>query len=154
MILSGDKDFIQLHKFGNVSQYSPITKKFVNGIDPHEYLTEHVLKGDSGDGVPNVLSPDNTFVDGLRQKPLGKKKISQWCNIFDDTFNTDRLPNDEVKRNYQRNLSLIDLSKSPEEIFMSCIKAYQEAPEGDRSKLLNYFTQKRLKNLTESLGEF
>ena len=154
LILSGDKDFIQLHKFGNVSQYSPITKKFVNGIDPYEYLTEHVLKGDSGDGVPNVLSPDNTFVDGLRQKPLGKKKISQWCNIFDDAFNIDRLPNDEVKRNYQRNLSLIDLSKSPEEIFLSCIKAYQEAPDGDRSKLLNYFTQKRLKNLTESLGEF
>ena len=154
LILSGDKDFIQLHKFGNVSQYSPITKKFVNGIDPYEYLTEHVLKGDSGDGVPNVLSPDNTFVDGLRQKPLGKKKISQWCNIFDDAFNIDRLPNDEVKRNYQRNLSLIDLSKSPEEIFLSCIKAYQEAPDGDRSKLLNYFTQKRLKNLTESIGEF
>ena len=153
LILSGDKDFIQLHKFGNVSQYSPITKKFVNGIDPHEYLTEHVLKGDSGDGVPNVLSPDNTFVDGLRQKPLGKKKIAEWGK------NPLRpvemaLPNDEVKRNYQRNLSLIDLSKSPEEIFLSCIKAYQEAPDGDRSKLLNYFTQKRLKNLTESLGEF
>ena len=153
LILSGDKDFIQLHKFANVSQYSPITKKFVNGIDPYEYLTEHVLKGDSGDGIPNVLSPDNTFVDGLRQKPLGKKKVAEWGK------NPLRpvemaLPNDEVKRNYQRNLALIDLSKSPQEIFMSCIRAYQEAPEGDRSKLLNYFTQKRLKNLTESIGEF
>ena len=52
----------------------PITKKFVNGIDPNEYLYEHILKGDTGDGVPNVLSPDNTFVDGLRQKPLSKKR--------------------------------------------------------------------------------
>ena len=70
LILSGDKDFIQLQKFRNVTQYSPITKKFVNGVDPDIYLSEHVLKGDSSDGIPNVLSPDNTFVDGLRQKPL------------------------------------------------------------------------------------
>ena len=153
LILSGDKDFIQLHKFPNVSQFSPITKKFINGVDPEEYLVEHILKGDSGDGIPNVLSPDNTFVDGLRQKPMGKKKIVEWGK------NPLRpvemaLPNDEVKRNYQRNLQLIDLSKSPPEIFTDCIRAYHDAPEGNRSKLLNYFTQKRLKNLTESIGEF
>ena len=153
MIISGDKDFIQLQKYPNVTQWSPITKKQVNGFDPTIYLKEHILKGDTSDGVPNILSPDNTFVDGLRQKPMGKKKIVEWGK------NPLRpvemaLPNDEVKRNYQRNLSLIDLSKSPEEIFISCIRAYQEAPDGDRSKLLNYFTQKRLKNLTESLGEF
>ena len=153
LILSGDKDFIQLHKFPNVSQFSPITKKFINGVDPEEYLVEHILKGDSGDGIPNVLSPDNTFVDGLRQKPMGKKKIVEWGK------NPLRpvemaLPNDEVKRNYQRNLQLIDLSKSPPEIFTDCIKAYHDAPDGDRSKLLNYFIEKRLKNLTESIGEF
>ena len=153
LILSGDKDFIQLHKFPNVSQFSPITKKFINGVDPEEYLVEHILKGDSGDGIPNVLSPDNTFVDGLRQKPMGKKKIVEWGK------NPLRpvemaLPNDEVKRNYQRNLQLIDLSKSPPEIFTDCIRAYHDAPDGNRSKLLNYFTQKRLKNLTESIGEF
>jgi len=153
LILSGDKDFIQLHKFPNVSQFSPITKKFINGVDPEEYLVEHILKGDSGDGIPNVLSPDNTFVDGLRQKPMGKKKIVEWGK------NPLRpvemaLPNDEVKRNYQRNLQLIDLSKSPPELYMACLKEYHDAPNGDRSKLLNYFTQKRLKNLTESIGEF
>ena len=153
LILSGDKDFIQLHKFPNVTQFSPITKKFINGVDPEEYLVEHILKGDSGDGIPNVLSPDNTFVDGLRQKPMGKKKVAEWGK------NPLRpvemaLPNDEVKRNYQRNLQLIDLSKSPPEIFTDCIKAYHDAPDGDRSKLLNYFIENRLKNLTESIGEF
>ena len=153
LILSGDKDFIQLHKFPNVTQFSPITKKFINGVDPEEYLVEHILKGDSGDGIPNVLSPDNTFVDGLRQKPMGKKKVAEWGK------NPLRpvemaLPNDEVKRNYQRNLQLIDLSKSPPEIFTDCIRAYHDAPDGNRSKLINYFTQKRLKNLTESIGEF
>ena len=153
LILSGDKDFIQLHRFTNVSQYSPITKKFINGVDPHQYLDEHILKGDSSDGVPNVLSPDNTFVDGLRQKPLGKKKIAEWTGEILMPVEM-AIPQGEVKRNFQRNQQLIDLSKAPEEIFMSCLRAYQEAPDGDRSKLLNYFIDKRLNNLTESIGEF
>ena len=97
MIVSGDKDFIQLQKYSNVQQYSPILKKYVNGHDPDTYIKEHILKGDTSDGVPNVLSSDNTFVDGLRQRPLGKKKIENWLDI-----NIDDLQ-DEVKRNYQRN---------------------------------------------------
>ena len=146
LILSGDKDFIQLQSFRNVTQYSPITKKFINGVDPDIYLSEHVLKGDSSDGVPNVLSPDNTFVDGLRQKPLSKKKIQ--------TMVGGEFPNDEVKRNFQRNKRLIDLKESPPELFFDILKEYKDAPAGDRSKLLNYFTQKRLRNLVESIGEF
>jgi len=150
LILSGDKDFVQLQKYRNVTQYSPITKKFVNGIDPNEYLYEHVLKGDTGDGVPNVLSPDNTFVDGLRQKPLSKKKIAEWAGPMCEQM----LPNDEVKRNYQRNKKLIDLTQSPTELFMECKKAYDDAPEGDRSKLLNYFIKNRLQELMSNIGDF
>ncbi len=146
LIISGDKDFIQLQKFSNVYQYSPITKKFINGTDPDDYLNEHVMKGDSSDGIPNVFSPDNTFVDGLRQKPLSKKKIA---TLIEGVF-----PNDEVKRNYQRNKKLIDLTQSPNELFLECLQEYHKAPDGDRSKLFNYFIQKRLKNLTESIGDF
>ena len=150
MIISGDKDFIQLQKFPNVKQFSPITKKTVNGENPGEYLKEHIFKGDTSDGVPNVLSPDNTFTDGLRQKPLAKKKIASWMeHDFEDVA-----PNDEVKRNYQRNRKLIDLTYTPEELSSEIINTYKEAPYGDRSKLLNYFIQKRLRNLTESIGEF
>ena len=153
LILSGDKDFIQLHRFTNVSQYSPITKKMINGHDPYQYLDEHILRGDATDGIPNVLSPDNTFVDGLRQKPLGKKKIAEWTGEILMPVEM-AIPQGEVKRNFQRNQQLIDLSKTPEEIFLACIREYHDPPDGDRSKLLNYFTQKRLKNLTESIGEF
>ena len=150
MIISGDKDFIQLQKFPNVKQYSPITKKMVNGKNPGGYLKEHIFKGDTSDGVPNVLSPDNTFTDGLRQKPLTKKKIASWVeHNFEDVA-----PNDEVKRNYQRNRKLIDLTYTPEELSSEIINTYKEALYGDRSKLLNYFIHKRLRNLTESIGEF
>ena len=146
MILSVDKDFIQLQKYPNVKQYSPITKKMINGINADDYLKEHVLKGDTSDGVPNVLSPDNSFVDGIRQKPLSKKKIAA---MIDGNF-----PNDEVKRNFQRNKTLIDLGCVPEELRSEILHIYKEAPENSRSKILNYFIKQRLKTLTESIGEF
>ena len=148
LIVSGDKDFIQLQKYSNVTQYSPILKKYVNGHDPVTYIKEHILKGDTSDGVPNVLSPDNTFVDGLRQRPLGRKKIENWLNINEDDLH------DEVKRNYQRNNKLINLDNVPKELEKEILYEFDEAPCGDRSKLLNYFIQSRLKNLTNEIGEF
>ena len=148
IIISGDKDFIQLQKYLNVKQYSPILKKLVNGSNPETYIKEHILKGDTSDGVPNVLSPDNTFTDGLRQRPLGKKKIEAWLNMDISEFK------DEVKRNYQRNEKLIDLSKIPDELENEILTQFRGAPHGDRSKLLNYFIKSRLKNLTETIGEF
>ena len=148
MIISGDKDFIQLQKFPNVKQWSPITKKDINGFNPTTYLKEHILRGDTSDGVPNVLSPDNTFVDGLRQRPLSRKKIQSWLIGGGSDWN------DEVKRNFQRNSTLIDLSRTPEELKNQIRLEYNNAPHGDRSKLLNYFMQNKLKELTENIGEF
>ena len=148
MIVSGDKDFIQLHKYPNVKQYSPILKKMVNGHNPTTYIKEHILKGDTSDGVPNVLSQDNTFIDGIRQRPLGRKKIENWLDMH-----IDDLPS-EVKRNYQRNNTLINLDNVPEELEKEIMVEFCEAPCGDRSKLLNYFIQSRLKNLTNEIGEF
>ena len=148
IIISGDKDFIQLQKYPNVKQWSPITKKDINGFDPTIYLKEHIIKGDTSDGVPNILSPDKTFVDGLRQRPLTRKKIQSWLVGGGSDWN------DEVKRNFQRNSTLIDLSKTPEELKNQIRLEYNNAPHGDRSKLLNYFMQNKLKELTENIGEF
>jgi 5'-3' exonuclease len=148
MIVSGDKDFIQLHKYENVRQYSPITKKHVNGVNPVVYIKEHILKGDKSDGVPNVLSPDHTFTDNLRQRPLTSKKMqSIMAQDIDDL-------DDEVKRNYQRNDILINLDNIPEKLEEEILDDFKGAICGDRSKLLNYFIDKRLKSLTEQIGEF
>ena len=147
MIISSDKDFIQLHT-GNIKQWSPVTKQEVNGHDPDTYIKEHVLKGDSGDGVPNVLSPDHTFTDGLRQKPLGKKRIEKMINENMSDWN------DEVKRNYQRNYKLINLKNIPKDIQSNIVDEISKSSCGDRSKLLNYFTVNKLKTLTENIGDF
>ena len=147
MIISGDKDFIQLQKYKNVSQYSPILKKMVNGHNPDTYIKTHILKGDSSDGVPNVLSPDHTFVEGLRQRPLSKKKIEAWIK-------SETGMSDEVKRNYQRNHKLINLDNTPEDLQRSILDTFNEAPYGDRSKILTYFIENKLKELTDSIGDF
>ena len=147
MIISGDKDFIQLQKYENVSQYSPILKKMVNGHNPDTYIKTHILKGDSSDGVPNVLSPDHTFVEGLRQRPLSKKKIEAWIK-------SETGMSEEVKRNYQRNHKLINLDNTPEDLQKSILDTFNEAPYGDRSKMLTYFIEKKLKELTDSIGDF
>ena len=37
---------------------------------------------------------------------------------------------------------------------MSCLGHIKRSSDGDRNKLLNYFIEKRLSNLTESIGDF
>ena len=74
LILSGDKDFIQLHN-DRIKQYNTVLNKFVGkGENPIIYIREHILKGDRSDGILNILSDDNVFVEGRRQTPLSKKE--------------------------------------------------------------------------------
>ena len=148
LILSSDKDFVQLHQF-NVRQYSPIQKKFVEG-DAKWSLHEKIIKGDVGDGVPNIMSDDNVFVDeGRRQKPITKKKVDAWYEIDPDMYCSS-----EMLRNYNRNKQLVDLSEVPESIRINITKRFETTKVGDRKRLLTYFINHRLKNLTESLSEF
>jgi hypothetical protein len=149
LILSGDKDFIQLHTFNNVKQYDPVRKKWIAHNDPNRYLDEHILKGDSGDGVPNVLSPDNCFVTGDRQKPLTQKKIDALIELgLDGKFDHPNF------RNYIRNKSLIDLSLIPQEISEKILKSYEEQSTKSRDKMFNYFIANKLKHLMEHISDF
>ena len=148
LILSSDKDFVQLHQF-NVRQYSPIQKKFVEG-DAKWSLHEKLIKGDVGDGVPNIMSDDNVFIDeGRRQKPITKKKVDAWFELDPDMY-----CDAEMLRNYNRNKQLIDLGEVPESIRINITKQFEKAVVGDRKRLLTYFINHRLKNLTENLSEF
>ena len=149
LILSGDKDFIQLHTYGNVKQYDPVRKKWISNENPDRYLAEHILKGDSGDGVPNVLSPDNCLVIGERQKPLTQKKIDALLELGMDSKFDHPLFN-----NYMRNKQLIDLKNVPQEIGAKVIESYDRQEGKGREKLMNYFIANKLKNLMESIGEF
>jgi hypothetical protein len=149
LILSGDKDFIQLHTYANVKQYDPVRKKFIKHDNPEQYLLEHIIKGDAGDGVPNILSSDNCLVTGERQRPVTSKKLSQWVNMKPEEFCDER-----TLRNYFRNRQLIDLQMTPMEICEKVRESYNQQSNKTRDKLFNYFIVNKLKHLMENIGEF
>ena len=150
LILSSDKDFVQLQKYPNVSQYSPILKRFVKTEDPQQYIREHIIRGDRGDGIPNFLSPDNTFVAGERQKVISKKKLTEWIDADPKEFCTT----DIMLRGYRRNQMLVDLDYIPEEIKIQIAVSYDSIKPANKQKMLTYFIENRLKNLIEVIDEF
>jgi len=149
LILSGDKDFQQLQRYINIRQYNPVLKKFITCNDPDKFLAEHILKGDAGDGIPNILSDDNCFVLGSRQKPMTQKKMDDLIALgLDGKFDHTNF------RNYMRNKQLIDLTQVPEDIKLKVLESYDAQANKKSSNLLNYFIANRLKNLTESIQDF
>ena len=149
MIISGDKDFQQLQRYSKVRQFSPITKKDIKLTQEQalEYLNDHIISGDTGDGVPNCLSQDDVFVSGLRQRPLSKKKR--------DTIKDPLVMNDsEIDRNLERNRSLIDLSYIPSKYKKQILQEFDNVVVAPRGGLLTYFINNRLMDLQESIGDF
>ena len=147
LVLSGDKDYLQLHTHGNVYQYDPVRKKYITTGDADAYLKEHILRGDKGDGIPNVLSQDDTFVLNIRQKQLRQTKIEKWDS-------GELVMDDETVRNWHRNKALIDLNQVPDSIKDQILEAHNTENTKDRSKLLTYFISKRLKHLMPHIPEF
>ena len=152
MIISSDKDFKQLHVYENVKQWSPIQKKAVTS--KHSEITrqiiEHVVKGDSGDGIPNIMSNDNVFVNGERQKVDSAKRLQEF---FDNGFIACKT--DEERRNWQRNTVLVDFKHIPEDIQNDIQKLYlNNNPKGDKMSVFKYLTDHRCKLLLNEIEEF
>ena len=149
LIISGDKDFIQLQHYGNVYQFSPLLKSFIGEqLDATVFLREQIIKGDRSDGVPNILSNDDVFVVGEKQRPINKKRLEEWANV-------DNIPlGSETKKFYQRNKTLIDLEQIPEPLVNTIINRYTSYKVNNRSKLLPYFMKHKLKALMTNINDF
>ena len=149
LIISGDKDFIQLQHYGNVYQFSPLLKSFIGeSEDATTFLREQIIKGDRSDGVPNILSDDDIFLRDERQRPINKKRLEEWSNI-------ENIPlGSETRKYYDRNKKLIDLSMIPDSISESVINRYKNYKDNDRSLLLQYFIDNKLKALIENINDF
>ena len=149
LIVSGDKDFVQLQHYGNVYQWSPLLKGYIGeNEDPVKFLREQIIKGDRSDGVPNIMSDDDVFVKGERQKPITKKQLEEWIDIENIPLGA------ETKKYYNRNKKLIDLSQIPLTIETNIINTYKNYKVKDRSLLLPYFIDKKLKSLIDKINDF
>ncbi len=150
LILSGDKDFIQLSKYPCVRQYNPILKKFVKFENPKEYLIEHIIKGDRSDGIPNFLSDDDTFTSGKRQKPISKKNLVKWITQDPESF-----CNESQLKNYLRNKNLIDLSCVPKDIETKIVEEFELLNSSVKKKItLSYFLNNKLTSLLNEIEDF
>ena len=151
MIISSDKDFKQLHEFDNVAQFSPILKKQIKITkkEIHAWKIEHIVKGDSGDGIPNILSGDNVFMDGVRQKPVSSKRLQEFIA---DGFSACK--NDEERRNWHRNVTLVDFKYIPEVVQNSILEAFEVPAKGSKNSIMNYLIKNRCRVLLEEVEEF
>ena len=150
LILSSDGDFLQLQRYGsNVKQYNPSMKKYVKSENPAVELNEKIIRGDKGDGIPNIFSPSDCFVRDLRQKAITKNVIEKYLNE-----DVDKWESEEARIGFSRNQTLIDLTNIPSELKDKIINTYDTVPVASRSGLLNYFIEKKLKNLMDVIEEF
>lgn len=150
LILSGDKDFLQLSKYPFVSQYNPIQKKYVTLDNPKEFLMEHIIKGDRSDGIPNFLSDDDTFISGKRQKPISKKNLCRWISSSPETF----CSKDQLK-NFERNRKLIDLSCIPDDLSSKIVEEFEVLNSKVKKGVpINYFLEHKLSTLLSEMEDF
>ena len=149
MIISSDGDFKQLHKYTNVRQWSPMQKKFVTVDDPKQYLIQHIVKA-GDDGIPNILSADNVFVEGIRQTPIVKKRLDKFL-----AEGFDACENDDQRRNWQRNQTLVDLDFIPEEVSKSIIDSYtNQIVKGNKNSIMNYLIKNKCRLLLDEIEQF
>lgn len=147
LILSGDKDFLQLQSNRLIKQYDPTHSKFLSTSDPKGVLFEHIIKGDRGDGIPNICSPDNCFVVGERQNKVTAKIIDQCKTIDSDVSHP-------LRRNFDRNKMLIDLTQIPDDLKQKIQTTFDQTPAKDRSMLVEYFSKHKLKKMVENINDF
>ena len=147
LVLSGDKDYIQLQTYANVDQYDPIRKRWLRNDQPATYLQEHILKGDTGDGVPNILSPDNCLAIGERQKMMTQKRLALYKQ------GTEHM-DEETLRRFHRNKMMIDLSQIPQKYQDQILEEYNQEKTIGREHLFNYFVKNKLKHLITDLQDF
>lgn len=146
LIISGDKDFQQLQKYDNITQWSPNLNRMISCEQPEEFLKEHVLKGDTSDGIPNVLSNDNCFDEGIRQTPLRKPILEKYLRISMEK-------DDKYYRNYLRNQTLIDFEFIPEDIENAILSEFEKT-KPVHGRVLDYLTKHRLNQLIDNAGDF
>ena len=147
MIISRDHDLKQLQTFPYVQQYNPVEDRMEICEDPSRFIFDHIVKGDSGDSIPNIWSAENSFALSIRQKPATQKRIDPIWNNGNITVPP------ELQDRYNLNKKLVAYYSVPEDLKINIQEAYNKE-SGKKRDILKYFQKFRLRNLTESLQDF
>lgn len=153
LILSSDKDFKQLQLYGNVKQWSPMLKKYITATKQEitDFTIEHIVKGDAGDGVPNIFSDDDIFLqEGVRQKRVSAERLAEFMKKGKDACR-----NDHERRNWDRNERLVSFQHIPDDVANEIIDAYKASvPNKDKMKIMQYLMDNRCRLLLDEIEDF
>lgn len=155
LVVSSDGDFFQLLKYDSVAYYSLKERKIVSKSreEVDRLITESIVKGQTGDGYPNIYSPDDQFVnaDRPRQKAVYEKDILRFVEK-----GISACENDEQKKNYLRNQKMYDFDYIDDDVSQAIIAKYEAPREWPYvpAVLHKYLTAKRSNILLNRLEEF
>ena len=146
LIISNDHDFRQLHDVDYIKQYFPQKKRFEREAYANLYLFEHICKGDPGDGIPNIKSDPDTFVnEDKRQKAVTK--------TFIKSCYTNGVP-DIHRARFEKNKKLIDLRQLDESYKELIINTYNNTTIPKKSKLMFYLGSHKLQKNLDCINDF
>lgn len=154
LIISGDKDFQQLQSWSRVGMYSPSLRKMVTCPDPEKFLWEHIMTGDKGDGIPNVLTQDDAIYMKVRQQVMTAARLENLLNAYWHKTEFDKTGKDRVAERVERNRNLIDFSRIPQHVRDAIIEAKMKNVPATRRDMISYFVAKDLRNLIDVASDF
>ena len=164
VIISSDKDYMQLLGDG-VHQYCPRKKKFLKYTSKEikDGSLELIIRGDRVDGIPNILSDDDTFVNpNKKQKKMTEDRLAKYAGYYEQVIGEQRLipvseddaPPLEVQRNWKRNKMLIDFEEIPQSLQTEILEHFKQIETAPRSTIFNYFVNSKLRNLMDAISDF
>ena len=138
--ISSDKDFYQLFKYANYSQYDAVKHEFVQCLNPEHALLLKIITGDKSDNIAGL------------KRGIGPVKALKIIN--EDVYKW--VEEENLKEKYELNTKLISFNCIPKEIELDIMKALDsfEYQEFDTKAYFKFVQMNGLVELMDNMTEF
>ena len=160
VVISTDSDLQQVLVNDMNYIYEPRKNIIIDHTADTKYdLFVKFIKGDAGDGIPNIFSDEDTLItQGKRQKAVKKTLVNEMYEEYQNNgFKSvkDKYEwTDVITTRFVHNRKMIDLKMIPEDIVNSINKEYDEfVPNGDGTTFMNYCINQGLTPLIQRATE-
>ena len=144
IMITCDRDYIQLLQHPNTKLYEPIRRKFIESINPLHDLEIKICSGDKSDNIPAIAHR-------WGEKTAEKHILNGKLDLMLAETEADGSPC-EMKRNYDRNKALIDFELVPKSILRQIDEEVAKYELASHKGLLKYLMKHKLTELIESVG--
>ncbi len=139
VIITSDRDYIQLLKYNNTKIFDPLKNKFMECLNPFHALELKICSGDKSDNIPPIYHRwgEKTAEKNILSGNL-KKMLEQKDNNGEPC---------EISRNYERNKKLIDMEKLPKSVEKGIDLYLEEYKISSTKSIMKYFIENKLSEL-------